>query len=99
MWDDDPDAFAAAHHISKREAKRFQSTAEHLIARAEGGKATAGNIAAACAFCNHTRHRAKNPKSPELFEAHVRRRIAHGKWHGARLLALMKAGASNALNA
>jgi hypothetical protein len=63
-------------------AKRFLlCTAEHLIAKSEGGTDTASNIAAACMFCNQARHKAKHPLSPEDYRNHVQRRIRRGRWH------------------
>jgi 5-methylcytosine-specific restriction endonuclease McrA len=40
-------------------ARRLQCTAEHLVPRADGGRLSATNIVAACAHCNHTRHKQK----------------------------------------
>ena len=37
MWQDNPKEFAIKHVISKPEATRFQCTAEHLLARCDGG--------------------------------------------------------------
>ena len=53
-------------------------TAEHLIARSEGGTAAPSNIVAACRHCNQTRHKRKNPPPPERYQAEVQRRIARG---------------------
>lgn len=65
MWESDPESFARHHGISSATAKRFQCTAEHLVARQDGGKDTAANIVAACAYCNHGRHKCQ-PAAAEL---------------------------------
>lgn len=41
--------------LSKRGRAKLICTAEHLKRKADGGKGM-GNIVAACAECNHTRH-------------------------------------------
>ncbi|WP_394540206.1 HNH endonuclease [Lysobacter enzymogenes] len=57
-----------------------QCTAEHLIARHEGGRSTRENIAAACWLCNQRRHRRRRPLSPDAFRELVAERIAKGRW-------------------
>ncbi|MEB1547610.1 HNH endonuclease signature motif containing protein [Xanthomonas campestris pv. campestris] len=66
--------------LPARFARRYQCTAEHLMAQQDGGKDTRGNIAAACWTCNQRRHRRKKLLTPEAFRALVRRRVAAGKW-------------------
>lgn len=66
--------------LRPRSAKPLQCTAEHLIARQDGGRDVAGNIAAACWLCNHRRHQRKSPPSPGAYKALVQRRLAKGKW-------------------
>ena len=60
---------------------KLRCTAEHLLAQSDGGKDSALNIAAACALCNHTRHRRKQPPEPHDYRAEVRRRMQRGAWH------------------
>jgi 5-methylcytosine-specific restriction endonuclease McrA len=60
---------------------RLRCTAEHLLAQSEGGRDTLSNIAAACALCNHTRHKRKKPPEPHAYRAEVRRRMKGGAWH------------------
>ena len=62
-------------------ATRLRCTAEHLEPQSEGGPDTASNIAAACAHCNHTRHKRKEPPGPARYREEVRRRVARGGWH------------------
>jgi HNH endonuclease len=69
MWIDDCAAFAAAHRLTLRQARRRQCTAEHLLARHDGGGDTRSNIAAACLECNLTRHRRKAPPPPPQWGA------------------------------
>lgn len=45
-------------------AHELRCTAEHLVPRSNGGTDRLENIAAACARCNHTRHRRKRPPPP-----------------------------------
>ena len=82
MWDRDVGAFAKKHSLSIKQARRFMVTAEHLCARSAGGSDVAGNIVAACLFCNIHRHRAKHPLCPASFSRRVRKRLEQGKWHG-----------------
>lgn len=83
--------FASRYKLSPKLIALCRSTAEHLHARQDGGKDSPHNIAAACKFCNATRHkgRAKNAPSPRQYKALVQRRIAQGKWHPA-LASLLK---------
>ena len=62
-------------------AAKLRCTAEHLVAQAEGGRDTPANIAAACAHCNHTRHKRKVPPEPAAYRQQVRRRVERGAWH------------------
>lgn len=66
----------------------LRATAEHLVARQDGGPDCAGNIAAACWLCNTRRHKRATPLCPELYRELVRRRMARGKWHAPALHAL-----------
>ncbi|TBE93130.1 HNH endonuclease [Rhizobium leguminosarum] len=57
-------------------------TAEHLVARSDGGSNNASNVVAACRYCNQTRHKRKQPLSPEHFRKMVQKRLDVGRWHG-----------------
>ncbi|MFK0334901.1 HNH endonuclease [Rhizobium sp. NPDC090275] len=57
-------------------------TAEHLIARSDGGRTTAVNIVAACRYCNAGRHRQETVLAPEHFKQFVMGRLRKGKWRG-----------------
>ncbi|MGP6087624.1 HNH endonuclease [Antarctobacter jejuensis] len=80
MWEDCADRFRRKHGVSHRFARLFQSTAEHLTARSAGGADTAGNIVAACLYCNQTRHAAKRPLDPENYRKRVMSRLERGAW-------------------
>lgn len=89
MWTRDPESFAKHHGIT-RQASWLQCTAEHLVARSEGGTNSPDNIAAACRWCNRRRHARKQPMEPKAFRAHVRRRMSRGAWFPPRMRRLLK---------
>lgn len=62
-------------------AHLLRCTAEHLIARCDGGKDTAENIVAACLRCNATRHQRARPPSAVEYRRQVQRRTSAGRWH------------------
>ena len=76
MWEVDPKAFASAYGLTLRQAMQLRSTAEHLLARSEGGSDGRSNIVAACSLCNRLRHRPKRAKAPEDWGVICRRRVA-----------------------
>ena len=80
VWLNNLTEFAIKHRISERQAGRFKCTAEHLIARKDGG-ADVGNIVAACHFCNSTRHCRPSDMTLEDYRKLVTRRIERLKWH------------------
>ena len=86
MCSGDLEQFAERLKSSLRFARRYLCTAEHLLPVQDGGKDTAENIVAACAFCNATRHRFMCPPTPEAYRRHVASRIRRGKWHPQLLL-------------
>lgn len=80
MWSTSPTELAGGS--PKPSAwQQLRCTAEHLEPQSEGGRHTAANITAACALCNHTRHKRKRPPEPSAYQAEVRRRMARGAWH------------------
>ena len=85
MWLKEIEPFAIKHALSLSAAARFQCTAEHLIARCDGGSDDKRNIVAACLFCNINRHRRKNPPPPPHYKALIQRRLKQGKWHPKQL--------------
>ena len=85
MWLGKPGQYAEIHKVSKRDLKRFQCTAEHLVARQDGGSETLNNIVAACLFCNRARHQRQNPPSARSFRDLILRRLEKSKWHPIHL--------------
>lgn len=85
MWLNAIEDFAITHDISLSAAARFQCTAEHLIARCDGGSNRKNNIVAACRFCNSKRHQRKIPPSPFKYRVQIQRRLKQGKWHPKEL--------------
>ena len=82
IWETSP--FELFESKSERSGCRhLQCTAEHLVPRCEGGTGSSENIVAACAHCNHTRHKRKVPPAPKAYREEVRRRVARGRWHNA----------------
>lgn len=73
--------FAKSHNISVNQARQFICTAEHLIAKQDGGKDIKENIVAACRYCNHTRHKRKTCSNAELFKSYVCKQIRKQKWN------------------
>jgi 5-methylcytosine-specific restriction endonuclease McrA len=83
IWIKGPEEFAHRREISFKQAAQLQCTAEHLIARRDGGSDSPQNIVAACAYCNRRRHSQKSARSPEKHRTHVRARMARKRWHPA----------------
>jgi len=81
MWESGLVSFAQTHNLTLAQARWFKCTAEHLEARQDGGKYTAGNIVAACHFCNSKRHqRRKQAPSPKDYKQLVQDRLRKGCW-------------------
>ncbi|MEN8206939.1 MAG: HNH endonuclease [Pseudomonadota bacterium] len=85
MWLGNVVEFAGNYGIRENHAKRLQCTAEHLIARQDGGTDERNNIVAACSFCNSTRHKALRALSPKEYQKKVKERLRHQKWHPREL--------------
>jgi len=81
MWLADPRAHPLSAITPAGALRRLQCTAEHKLARVDGGSDKSPNIVAACRFCNETRHRRPNPLSSKRFKQFVTSRIRRGKWH------------------
>jgi hypothetical protein len=93
MWLTNRKEFANKYNISELEADRFRCTAEHLLARCDGGKDDSKNIVAACYFCNNSRHRKKVPLEPDNYKLYVIRRLKKRKWHPKKMRRLMSSTA------
>jgi 5-methylcytosine-specific restriction endonuclease McrA len=85
MWTSNLKAFCSKYQISSRSAQHLKCTAEHVIARKDGGSNQRDNIVAACLHCNRTRHKAKFALSAERYRAKVVRRMDQKKWHPVRV--------------
>ncbi len=85
MWQESAKSFAKLNGMTVMQARDFQCTAEHLVARQDGGRDVARNIAAACFLCNQRRHHMRVPLEPEKYQKHVREHVKKGKWHVANL--------------
>lgn len=81
MWEKDHNSFISKYKLNPSNAQNLQCTAEHLIARKDGGSNSKSNIVAACKFCNCTRHKSKKPLNPENYKVHVQKRLKNKKWH------------------
>ncbi|WP_249679752.1 HNH endonuclease [Pseudomonas abieticivorans] len=81
MWRSSVECFASVYGISLSQARQFQCTAEHLVARQDGGRDGRSNIVAACLSCNSRRHRRKCAPEPIAYRALVQARISRGGWH------------------
>lgn len=83
MWLRDGTAFVARFVLTADQAARFQCTAEHLVARRDGGANAKSNVVAACRFCNVQRHDEEviAPLDHFSYRAMVRQRIDEGSWH------------------
>ena len=84
MWLTDAVTFARQHGLTARQSRLFQCTAEHLVARRDGGNNCQSNIAAACWWCNNRRHRRKQAPSPAIYRQLVRHRMAADRWNPVR---------------
>ena len=86
MWLDDFLGFCSRNRLVPGLARALRCTAEHVIARQDGGTNHPSNIVAACLRCNAGRHARKLPLPADDFMHHVRRRIEKGKWHSFDVL-------------
>ena len=60
IWNDDSNGFARRYCMRDRQARQFRCTAEHLVARQDGGRNSRSNVVAACHLCNRRRHARRN---------------------------------------
>ena len=82
MWEEkEKQSFITQYRLKPTIANFLQCTAEHLLARQDGGNNSLKNIVAACKYCNHTRHKSKNALSPERYKLKVQKRLSNNGWH------------------
>jgi hypothetical protein len=96
MWLAGHVQYARSLRISVRAARRFQCTAEHLLPLSQGGRNEANNVAAACLFCNRTRHRAKSVLASHAYQLRVQKRLAARRWHPLSIAQAQQALAADA---
>jgi hypothetical protein len=82
MWWRRPEVFAERHGLRVEDCVHFQCTAEHVVARCDGG-VEHRNIVAACRHCNIARHEADVPLPAEAYRERVR---SDAGWLTRRLL-------------
>lgn len=92
IWLRDPGQYSVQYKLRTGEISLFQCTAEHLLARRDGGGDESANIVAACHFCNRNRHARTKPLCPERYKALVSRRVLVRRWQGARMLTKLGEG-------
>ena len=85
VWLQDINGFCAAYDLNKDQARLLKCTAEHLIARRDGGLDTDVNIVAACHYCNQARHGGEEALEWRDFLLFVRKELTAGRWHGLLL--------------
>lgn len=88
MWSGAVDEIASATGLNMRDAAAVQCTAEHLVARKDGGRQGA-NIVAAHARCNHSRHVGGANLTPPKQAARLKKQLLNGGlWSTAVLRAM-----------
>lgn len=80
MWNKSPSELEK-YGLRQRTAKPLRCTAEHLLAKQDGGRDEEDNIVAACLLCNMRRHKRKTTPAPEAYRTFVQRLMAKGKWY------------------
>jgi len=86
MWHRDQERFCTQHNLTPGDTQFLQCTAEHLVARKDGGGDDAANIAAAHLICNRGRHQRKKPLEVDRYRMLVRTRVREGRWHQPQVL-------------
>lgn len=81
IWINGKEGFAIKYSIPLSMVEKYKCTAEHLVARCDGGGDNQSNIVAACFFCNNSRHHGKCAPSPSKYKELVQRWLNEGKWH------------------
>ncbi|QAU34913.1 HNH endonuclease [Janthinobacterium sp. 17J80-10] len=83
MWEQDQQQFARGQGVPARLVKYGRCTAEHLVARKDGGRDLPENIVAACLWCNASRHRGRQHCAPDptAYKTRVSQLVGQGIWH------------------
>lgn len=77
--------YAALLKLEPKSAELLAATAEHLLARSEGGSDVALNIAAAHRLCNARRHQLRPAPSPDKYRKIVQAQLRSGGWMKKKL--------------
>lgn len=85
MWLDHRKLFARARGITHAQSRVLRCTAEHVVARCDGGTNSGANIVAACLCCNQRRHACQQPMDSPTYLAFVRQHLSRGEWHSLKL--------------
>jgi HNH endonuclease len=85
MWEGNKRSFCKSTGLTRRQASLLRATAEHLLPRSEGGPDDKENIAAACLFCNRSRHQVARPLTANEYKKLVAGRISSGQWFAGAL--------------
>ncbi len=85
VWVKKGKKFARCYQLPVKRAAYLKCTAEHLVARQDGGADTAENVVAACLWCNKHRHHRRPHNAPDAntYKRRVEALIARGNWHPA----------------
>ncbi|MBJ8440011.1 HNH endonuclease [Acinetobacter junii] len=81
MWSRNPKKFCNRYGITEISAQLLKCTAEHVVARQDGGTNQKENIVAACLYCNRTRHQCSNALSAKKYKVKVTSLMSKNKWH------------------
>lgn len=97
MWLNSLTSFCTEFELPASVAARLQCTAEHLVAKQDGGRDDGSNIVAACLHCNRLRHAFRPTTAPtaQKYAKRVAARIASGRWHLAPVKRLLASATSN----
>ena len=82
MWLGSADVFRTRFRLGSGQVVGLQCTAEHLVARQDGGTDSLENVVAACQSCNWRRHARPKAMPVDKYRAHVARQVRQGRWHG-----------------
>ncbi|MCY6411128.1 HNH endonuclease signature motif containing protein [Acinetobacter sp. VNH17] len=82
MWEKKPEQFSKTFSVESDKTQWLKCTAEHVIAKQDGGNNSKENIVAACLYCNRYRHQgALQPKSAKAYKSLVSKKMRKGEWH------------------
>lgn len=80
MWETDHVGFAQRHQLTVAQAALLRCTAEHVVARCDGGSDSRANIVAAHLYCNCKRHARRRGITSPNYQEYVQARMRAGRW-------------------